>query len=120
MLTFQKLYFIKSFKNKAYNQSGPGGGAIWPPDFLQALKQKLEKPVTTIFLTIPKYVYTLNSKKKKNLMGTQLRPGSTGTFNFSFFQFPLYMILFGWDIYIYFLMPFSVSEFAGFENIDIY
>ena len=45
--------------------SGPGGGGILPPDFWQALQQKLEEPVTWIFSTFPKYVFTLTSKKKK-------------------------------------------------------
>ena len=35
------------------------------PDFWQALQQKQYKLVTYIFLTIPKYVYTLTSMKKK-------------------------------------------------------
>ena len=43
-----------------------GGGNIAPPppDFWQELQQKLEESVTWIFLTFPKYVYTLTSKKK--------------------------------------------------------
>ena len=44
--------------------SGPGGGQYCPQDFLQPLQKKLEEPVTCIFLTFPKYVYTLTSKKK--------------------------------------------------------
>ena len=48
----------------ALTLSGPGGRNIAPQTFgRQALQQKLEKPVTWIFLIIPKYVYTLTPKK---------------------------------------------------------
>ena len=40
------------------------GGQYCPPDFWQGLQQKLEEPVTWIFQTFRKYVYTLTSKKK--------------------------------------------------------
>ena len=41
------------------------GRQYCPPDFWLALQQKQEEPVTWIFLTFTKYVYTLTSKKKK-------------------------------------------------------
>ena len=45
-----------------------GREAILPPNFWQALWQKLGKPVTILFLTInsnnPKYVNTSTSKKE--------------------------------------------------------
>ena len=49
-----------TFKPKDTNNINPirsrGGGQYCPPDLWQALHQKLEKPATWIFLTIPKYV----------------------------------------------------------------
>ena len=46
--------------------SGPGGGGQYcPPDFWQVFQQKLEEPINEIFLTIPKYVYTLTLKQNK-------------------------------------------------------
>ena len=49
---------------KTLTLSGPeGGGQYCHPDLWQAPQQKLEKPVTWIFLTIPKYVQTLTLKK---------------------------------------------------------
>ena len=44
------------------------GGQYCPPDFWWDLQEKLEEPVTWIFLTFPKYVYTLTSKKKNVML----------------------------------------------------
>ena len=78
-----------------------GGGAIFPPDILQALHQKLEEPVTWFFLTFPKYVYTLTSKKKivmwtlTNLLGGVLnRPVKIFCAHFGYIYI-FYDVLFG-------------------------
>ena len=60
-----KPYSFLSHDQVAVNPIRSRGGQYCPPpDFSQALQQKLEEPVTWIFLTFPKYVYTLTLNKK--------------------------------------------------------
>ena len=47
-----------------------GGGQYWPQDFLQPLQQKLEEPVTWIFLTFPQYVIYFVLKEKNIVLWT--------------------------------------------------
>ena len=64
------LLFKLNFKKRCLNPIRSRGGQYCPPDFLQPLQQKLEEPVTWIFLTFPKYAYTLISKKETIVLWT--------------------------------------------------